>query len=104
MAAVFRFVAGCFLLVAVIAAVDDATRSLAADRPSVTSAGEHWSKLAPATFNSARSAVQRHTHKVVWDHGVRELLRLPSWALLGLVGLAFAYAGRRRRRVNIFAN
>lgn len=104
MAALLRFLAGCFLLVAVIAAVDDVTRSLAAGRPTVTAAAEHWAKLSPATFDNARSGVQRHTHRLVWDYGVREVLRMPSWALLGIIGLVLAYVGRRRRRVNIFAN
>ena len=104
MGAFLRFLAACLLLVAVIAAVDDITRSRSAGHAIVTPAFDHWAKLAPATFNSARVAVQKGTHPVVWDYGVRGALKLPTWALFGLVGLLLAYAGRRRRRVNIYAN
>ena len=100
-----RFLAGVFLMVAVIAAVNDVTRSmLAGDRlPSVTTY-EHWSRLAPVTLTLARNAVQRHTHPLVWDPGIVAVLNLPAWGLFGLLGALAAYAGRRRREVNIFAN
>jgi hypothetical protein len=104
MKGLLRFLAGAFLLVAVIAAVNDVTRFLAADRTVVTSTYEHWSKLAPVTLAAARGSVQRRTHPLVWDWGLVPVLQLPAWALFGLLGLMFAYAGRRRREVNVFAN
>jgi hypothetical protein len=102
---VFRFLAGAFLLVAVIAAVNDVTRSMAAGEvlPPV-SAYQHWQRLAPVTLNAAHSWVERRTDPLVWDMGVAKLLQLPAWGLLGLIGLLLAYAGRRRREINIFAN
>lgn len=102
--ALFRFLAGVFLLVAVIAAVNDVTRSLAANRVASTSAYEHWSKLAPVTLAAARGSVQRNTHPLVWDWGAATILQLPAWGLFGVLGLMLAYVGRRRRQVNIFAN
>jgi hypothetical protein len=99
-----RFLAGVLLLVAVIAAVYDGTRSLAAGNLVTTSLLEHWSKLAPALLASAQAGVRRATHPVVWDLGVVRLLRAPAWALFGVLGILLAYAGRRRRRVNVFAN
>ncbi len=58
----------------------------------------------PVTLTLARNAVQRNTHPLVWDPGFVTVLQLPAWGLFGLVGVLFAYAGRRRREVNIFAN
>lgn len=100
-----RLLAGAFLLVAVIAAVNDVTRSMAAGErvPPVTT-HEHWSRLAPVTLATARGAVQRKTHPMVWDPVLVSILQLPTWGLFGLVGALLAYAGRRRREVNIFAN
>ncbi len=100
-----RFLAGVFLLVAVIAAVNDVTRSMAAGTriPSV-STHEHWSKLAPVTLATARNTVQRKAHPTVWDPVLLSVLQLPAWALFGALGALLAYAGRRRREVNIFAN
>jgi hypothetical protein len=48
--------------------------------------------------------VQRRSHPLVWDYGVAQILRVPTWGLFGLLGLLLGYAGRRRRRVDIFAN
>jgi hypothetical protein len=104
MTVLLRFLAGVFLLVAVIAAVNDATRSLAANRVVMLSTYEHWSRLAPGTLTAAQGSVRRTTHPLVWDAGLARVLQLPAWGLLGLVGLMLAYAGRRRRRVNIYAN
>jgi hypothetical protein len=104
MGAFLRFLAACLLLVAVIAAVDDITRSRSTSHAVVTPAFDHWAKLAPATFSNAKGAVSRSTHPAVWDYGVRVPLQLPTWALFGVIGLVLAYAGRRRRRVNIYAN
>jgi hypothetical protein len=99
-----RFLAGAFFLIAVMAAVNDVTHSLAAGKPVTISTYEHWSSLAPKTLEAARGAVERWTHPLVWAWGLAPVLRLPAWALLGLIGLLWAWAGRRRRTVNIFAN
>jgi hypothetical protein len=104
MKGVLRFLAGVFFLVAVMAAVNDVTRSMAADRTVMTSTYEHWSKLAPVTLAAARGAIERRIHPLVWDWGLGPPLQLPAWGLFGLAGLICAYTGRRRREVNIFAN
>ena len=80
MLAFFRFLAGIFLLIAVIAAVYDGTRSLAGGGLAMTSLVEHWSTIAPGLLASAQSGVRRATHPLVWDVGVRRLLLVPAWA------------------------
>jgi hypothetical protein len=104
MSVALRLLASVLLLVAVIAIVFDGTRSLAAHTLVLTSLGENWAKIAPATLNAARNAVQRYTHPLVWDLGIRKLLLLPSWVVFGVLGVVVAYVGRQRRRVNVFAN
>jgi hypothetical protein len=74
MLAVFRFLAGTFLLIAVIAAVYDGTRSLGTGGLAMTSLIEHWSRLAPALLNAVQGAVVRATHPLVWEMGLRKLL------------------------------
>ena len=69
-----RFFASVLLLIAVIAAVADGTRTMAAERLVVTSAGEQWGKIAPNSFKFAQTYVQRTTHPLVWETGVRPLL------------------------------
>ena len=99
-----RFLAGVFLLIATIAAVYDGTRSLGAGSLVMTSLLEHWATLAPGLLAAARNGVQRATHPLVWELGAAKLLGLPAWAVFTALGILFAYAGRRRRRVNVFAN
>jgi hypothetical protein len=104
MSVALRLLASVLLLIAVIAIVFDGTRSLAAHTLVLTSLGENWAKIAPATLTAARNAVQRYTHPLVWDLGIRKLLLLPSWVVFGVLGVVVAYVGRQRRRVNVFAN
>jgi hypothetical protein len=104
MLASFRFLAAVLLLIAVLAAVYDGTRSLNADTLVVTPLAEHWKALAPTLLENARAGLQRSTHPLVWDMGVARLLALPTWGIFAGLGLILAYAGRRRRRINVFAN
>ena len=104
MLAFFRFLAAAFLLIAVFAGVYDGTRTLAADRLVTTSLLEHWSTLAPTLLNTTQSAVKRSTPPLVWDLGLGKALLLPAPLVFFAIGVLFAYIGRRRRRVNVFAN
>jgi hypothetical protein len=101
-----RFLASVLLLVAVIAAIYDGTRALEnrGAEFTMTSLGEQWSKVAPISYKNAQGAVRRYTHPLVWDELIQRFLLLPSWAVFSALGLVAAYAGRRRRRVNVFAN
>jgi hypothetical protein len=100
----FRFLAAVLLLIAVIAAVYDGTRSVGANRLVTTSLADHWTTLAPTLLSTTKAAVQRSSHPMVWDMGVGRLLAVPAWGIFGGLGLILAYAGRRRRRTNVFAN
>lgn len=104
MTALLRFLAGVFLLVAVIFAVSDATRLAGPDRASAVTVHQTWSAVSPNSLNAAQRAVQSATHPDVWNWGVLWLLQLPAWTLFGLLGLVLAFLGRRRRRVNVYAN
>jgi hypothetical protein len=104
MLAFLRFLAAVLLLIAVIALVYDGTRTLSAGGMVTTPLIEHWSKLAPASLKATQSSVERYTHPLVWDPVLRRPLLLPAWAVLGILGFLAAYAGRRRSRVNVYAN
>jgi hypothetical protein len=103
MLAFFRFLAGTLLLIAVIAAVYDGTRSLNANKMVTTSLFEHWQMLAPTLLSNTQGAVQR-IHPMAWEMGAKRVLQLPTWGVFAVVGFGLAYAGRRRRRTNVFAN
>jgi hypothetical protein len=104
MSGVLRFLAGLLLLVAVIALVFDATRTLAGHRLVLSSLGEQWANIAPGTLSSARRAVERQVHPLLWQVAIAKLLLIPTWIFFGVLGIVAAYLGRQRRRANIFAN
>ena len=94
MLAFFRILAGVFLLIAVLAGVYDATRSLAADRLVMASLLEHWSTIAPSLLAAAQGAVQRAAGAPVWDQGVARVLLLPAWSVFAACGLLCDLARR----------
>jgi hypothetical protein len=103
--AALRFVAGLFLLVAVIALVSDATRGqLGMPGPPSTPLLKHLSDFAPGSLAAAQRAIQRNIHPLVWDPLLKSFLSLPAWASFGAIGVLLAYTGRRRPRVNIYTN
>src|SRR5262245_11084794 len=100
-----RFLGGLFLLVATISLVADGTRALAGPTEALfTPLAQHWADVAPKSLVSVQTAVKTSLHPIVWDAVIRRLLALPIWAMFGGVGLLLAFAGRQRRRVNIFIN
>jgi hypothetical protein len=103
--AALRFLASVFLLLAAVVLVADLTLA----RPGtagglLTSLGQHWQALAPQGMAAAQKGMQAGALKYAWSLAIRPLLVVPSWLLCLGVGLAFAYVGRRRRKVNVFVN
>lgn len=89
------------LLFAVIAVVYDGTETLSRTGGiAVTPFEAHWKSIAPRNYE----AVQRVTPGLVWNQGVARIAKLPTWLLLGGLGIALAYLGRRRDETTIFAN
>ena len=102
---VLRFMAGLLLLAALIALVDDATRPLkGTGQFSPSSLGRLWNETAPKTLVAARSALGHGFGALVWNGIIAKILQLPTFLLLGVVGLVLAYFGRRRNRIEVFTN
>lgn len=102
MHAFLRFLAGAFLLVAVMAAIADATYSMAGKGLVMTSLLEHWGRMAPQGLAAMQANLRRVP--LLWPFVAKPVLSIPAWMFFaGLSGLC-AWAGRRRSSVNIFAN
>jgi hypothetical protein len=102
--AALRFVSSVFLLVAAVILVADLTHARTAVAPSAwISLAKHWSLLAPQSLAAAQRSLQA-TSSLLWDPLVKSLLAVPAWLVFASLGAACGYAGRRRRRVNIFTN
>ena len=102
--AVLRALAWIFLLVAMIALVGDLTRANTGGALVMTSSLAHWKSMAPQSLAAFSGFIQKLVHPVLWDPLMTRVLLLPAWLLIGAIGVMTALLGRRKRRVNIFAN
>ena len=102
--ALFRFLAWVLLLTAMIALVSDLTRAANGGAFTVTTTLGYWKIVSPQSLAASETAVQRGVHPLLWDPVCVRLLGLPIWLLIGGLGAVFAILGRRKRRVNIYAN
>lgn len=94
----FRFLAVISLAVAVILAVVDATRSIAASDLVLTPLGTSWFAVSPETLNLAQAMVQRYVFPALWDPVIVTILTLPGFVVFLVLALLFFMIGRRPSR------
>ncbi|WP_367716425.1 hypothetical protein AB2N04_19505 [Nitratireductor sp. GISD-1A_MAKvit] len=95
---IFRALAFFSLAVAVIMAVIDATRSIAASALTFTPLRESWSSVSPETLNQFQMLIQQHTLPMLWDPVLVSVLNMPGWAVFAALAVLFLALGHRRRR------
>ncbi|MEZ5923287.1 MAG: hypothetical protein R3D57_02790 [Hyphomicrobiaceae bacterium] len=101
----FRLLGSWSMIVAVISLVGDFTRAVGTGNGLVfTSLGRQWFELSPAGLNALQAALERYIHPYAWDPVASFVLETPTWVVFATIGLLLYVAGRRRERVNIFAN
>lgn len=86
------------LVLAVIAGVIDAIKSVAASRVELTPLGQIWFELSPDTLNLVQALVQRYLHPYIWDPVIQWILLQPTWAVLLVISLLFYMIAWRRPR------
>jgi hypothetical protein len=100
-----RIVGVWLLLVAMVAAVVDATKSLAGGGAwVVTPMGQQWQALSPKTFDDARAAVGSHVSPFLWDPILTTILGAPTWVVFGILGVLLYWLGQKRKQVEVFIN
>jgi hypothetical protein len=100
-----RIIGVWFLLLAMVAAVIDATKSLAAGGAWVfTSLGQQWSSLNPDSLAAARTAVETHVGTFMWNPMITEILNTPTWVVFGILGVVLFWLGRKRAPAEVFIN
>lgn len=100
-----RGMAGVCLIVAAVALASDMGPATMGGSQQIqpTPVVKHWQQLAPGTFEGTRSFITKRARPWVWD-AFSTPLRMPTFVFFALAGMLFGYLGRRRHRVNIFAN
>lgn len=103
--AALRFLAALCALVAILAFVSDVTPSLNRQAPfAPTSFMAHWQSISPSTLTSAEESLTKSLSPAAWNAVNWVALDRPTFVLFGVLAAILGYAGRRRRRVNIFVN
>lgn len=92
---IIRFLALVALAVAIILAVVDATRSLAASRLVTTPLGQSWKAISPDTLEMARNTVELYLWPAVWDTLAGLVLGLPGFAVFAVLAFILYALGNR---------
>lgn len=90
-----RLIGLALLAGAFAAAVIDGARSIAASRLIVTPLGETLYWAFPNKMPLLQPFIERQLHPFLWNP-ILYVLHAPTWAVLGLLGLALLYALRKR--------
>lgn len=95
---IFRLLAMIALAVAVVMAVLDATRTVAASVLTMTPLGESWRSVSPQTLEGLKALADTRLHPALWDPVLVWLLGLPGFAVFGSLALVLFAAGHRPAR------
>ena len=99
----FRLMATFALAVAVIMAVLDATRTIAASRLVLTPLGESWQAVSPSTLEELQSFIMDKAHPLVWNPVMVFILDQPGFVVFGVLAfLLYAIGHRPERRIGRF--
>lgn len=99
----FRLAATFALAVAVIMAVLDVTRTIAAARLVLTPLGESWMSVSPSTLERLQSFIMDNAHPLVWNPVMVFILDQPGFVVFGVLAfLLYAIGHRPERRIGRF--
>lgn len=93
-----RLAAMVALAVAVIMAVLDATRSVAASRLVTTPLRTSWDAVSPGTLAAAESFVREKAMPALWERVVEPVIGQPGFAVFAVLALLLYIAGYRPAR------
>ena len=94
----FRLMAMIALSVAVIMAVLDATRSIAASQLVTTPLSTSWMAVSPETFSAMQSFLVEKVHPLAWDPAAVLVLGQPGFAVFAVLAFLLHAIGHKPRR------
>ncbi|MGH6866814.1 MAG: hypothetical protein ACREDO_11755 [Methyloceanibacter sp.] len=102
---IVRILGVWLLLLAMVAAVVDATKSLAGGGAwVVTPMGVQWSQLAPDTLTATKAWIETTASPFLWDPVIVTILQAPTWVVFGILGVFLYWLGQKRKPVEVFIN
>lgn len=94
----FRFLATASLAIAVIMAVLDATRTVAAKTLVMTPLLASWEKTFPRQLEQFRAFLEQDIYPSAWDPVAKSVLELPGFVVFAVAAFVLYAIGRRPRR------
>ncbi len=88
------------LAVAVIMAVIDTTRSVAASDIVMTPLVQSWQAVSPETLDQAQVVFGHYGLALLWDPVIAWILSLPGFAVFAALAFVFYAAGRKPERAH----
>lgn len=105
MRTLLRILGVWLLLLAMVAAVVDATKSLAGGGAwVVTPLGEQWKSLNAETLTGFENWTKTTVGTFLWDPVLITILAAPTWLVFGILGVFLYWLGQKRKQVKIFIN
>ena len=102
---ILRILGVWLLLLAMVAAVVDATKSLAGGGAwVVTPMGEQWHQLAPETLVVSKTWIETTIGQFLWDPIIVGILSAPIWVVFSILGVLLYWLGQKRKPVEVFIN
>jgi len=93
----FRFVGYWLLAGALVAAIIDGSKSIAASSLVTTPLGQHFQQLAPSLLQRLEFGIQNNLGLPwLWDLVFVNILTWPTFAVLGILALIILMIGRRK--------
>jgi hypothetical protein len=93
------------LLLAMVAAVVDATKSLAGGGTwVVTPMGEQWQALNADSLAATKTWIEATAGPFLWDPVMTTILHAPTWVVFGILGVLLYWLGQKRKPVEVFIN
>lgn len=95
---VLRLLSTVALAIAVIMAVLDATRTIAASALVMTPLGVSWRAMSPDTLDRVQAFVTATLHPLLWEPVLVSVLALPGFAVFAGLSLVLFVLGRKPSR------
>lgn len=92
----FRAVGLIVLALALVAAILDLTRSIAASAIILTPVSASWQSVSARTMAAAEEQARSYLGGYLWDPVLLWVLSVPTWLLLWLVAMVLLWVGQRR--------
>lgn len=87
------------LVIAVITAVLDLTRSIANSALTINKFGQDWASFDVSSLQYLQVGIERHLGLPwIWTYGVQNILLMPTWLVFLVLAIIFLWMGRKRKR------